>query len=71
MVVSPRSALSSWTTPRVLSSVTSRAQVCDAIDFRFEIFVGSRVRDGIDIFPTEIRHPSKLVANIRVRILSE
>lgn len=44
MVVSPRSALSSWTTPRVLSSVTSRAQVCDAIDLRFEIFVGSRSR---------------------------
>lgn len=29
VVVSPRSASSSWTTPLVPSSVTSRAQVCD------------------------------------------
>jgi hypothetical protein len=30
VVVSPRSASSSWTTPPVPSSVTSRAQVCDS-----------------------------------------
>lgn len=38
MVVSLRSALNSWTTPRVASSVTSRVQVCDlcfAIEFLF------------------------------------